>query len=407
MAKTILFTLERSVLNMAGSSKKTHRTLRERVKFFFKKNVEPIASVIAIITFLWVFIKPAMSNMIQNIVASEIEKSTDSITEKFDDKLEEVKNTINGIDEDVQRIIKDIYSVSISSDVEPMDDFVAYANASYTTLDGPIKESGVTYLDSKSEVAYSAIADKTYTVEQVVNERLLLPYVEDGQEVYFWGELSENGNWDGNCIVNIYENDELQMITDAIYDDGDLLACKQIFLYTTSNDKIDVWGVSKRTAKNGFNSGETTYYVRNENYTKDFELDTAQPEDIFSADAFEENLTGRLEGYYYGNTSNGQFNDDSATAYMVKYFDDGTIKTLYMGNFRDGQFNDDTGNAWMIGKAAIGEPYVYYCGPFVNGAPLPDPDLWDDHITQERIDEIIGNYTFNCDLIWENTPHSA
>ena len=80
---------------------------------------------------------------------------------------------------------------------------------------------------------------------------------------------------------------------------------------------------------------------------------------IFSADAFEDSLTGYLEGFYSGNTSNGQFNDDTSTAYMVKHFSDGTIKTLYVGNFRNGQFNDTTGNAWMVGTTAPGEPYSY------------------------------------------------
>ena len=84
----------------------------------------------------------------------------------------------------------------------------------------------------------------------------------------------------------------------------------------------------------------------------------------------------------------------------MKYFEDGSIKTLYVGNFRNGQFHDNTGNAWMIGKDGIDKPYCYYCGPFVRGEAKLDPKLWEDGITQERIDEIIEGCSFDCPLKW-------
>lgn len=356
----------------------------------------------------------AFTFTVQNIISDEIKDNSDTIKELFNERINGMNSRIDSINDRIndlnERIVgleqdvRDIYKSSglvFSKGLIPTDDFVSYANSSYTTLDSPIRENNASFLSHKSVIAYSAKVEEEYTVEQVADERLLLPYKENGQEVYFLGQLSDSGRWDGNCIVNIYENDELQMITDALYDDGDLLTCKQIFLYTTTSDKINVWGVSKRIAKNGFNSGETRYFVREENYTKEFTLETAQPEDIFSADAFEDSLTGYLEGFYSGNTSNGQFNDDTSTAYMVKYFSDGTIKTLYVGNFRNGQFNDTTGNAWMVGTTAPGEPYSYYHdGPFINGEPSRDSEFWDDQISRERIEEIIQGYSFKCELNW-------
>lgn len=391
---------------MANPRKKQNKS--GNVKEMFFNVLEKAGIVIAVITFLWAVIKPGASELIRSIVSDEIAKSTKSIKTDFSSdmgilnvQIDGINRRIDGLEQDIRDIKGDFYGPVFPPDLTPTSDFVSYANSSYITLDSPIQENNTSLLSYKSVIAYSAKAEEEYTVEQVADERLLLPYVEDGQEVYFWGQLSESGNWDGNCIVNIYENDELQMITDALYDDGDLLTCKQIFLYTTTSDKIDVWGVSKRTARNGFNSGETRYFVREENYTKEFTLETVQPEDIFSADVFEKRLTGYLEGFYSGNTSNGQFNDDTATAYMVKYFSDGTIKTLYVGNFRNGQFNDTTGNAWMVGTTAPGEPYSYYHdGPFINGEPSRDSEFWDDQISRERVEEIIQGYSFKCELNW-------
>lgn len=406
MWKTMPFLIERSVIDM---SRKTSTEKKPIIGETVKKLLHELVQLGVLSGILLA----AFTFTVQNIVSDEIEDNSKTIKELFDEKLNGMSSQIDGINNRIgdmnERIngleqdIRDIYKSSglvFSKGLAPTDDFVSYASSSYSTLDGPIIENNAVFLTNKSVVAYSSKVNEEYTVEQVADERLLLPYVEDGQEVYFWGQLSESGNWDGNCIVNIYENDELQMITDALYDDGDLLTCKQIFLYTTTSDKIDVWGVSKRTAKNGFNSGETRYFVREENYTKEFTLETAQPEDIFSADAFEDSLTGYLEGFYSGNTSNGQFNDETSTAYMVKYFSDGTIKTLYVGNFHNGQFHDTTGNAWMVGTTAPGELYSYYCGPFTNGKASLDPKLWEDRISQERIEEIIQGYAFDCELNW-------
>lgn len=400
MEKALQLILERGAAEMAGPDGKRVEKSRKGIRGY----IETVASAVAIIVFLWYFIKPAASNMIREIVSSEIEEASVKITSDINPKLEKLGEDIEDVELNVQQIIHDFYKPygpAFSSDLTPAEDFVHYATLSYITQDSPIKENNATFLSSKSFVAYSMVADEAYTVEQVADERLFLPYIEDGQEIYFLGQLSTNGNWDGNCIINIYKNDELQLITDAMYDDGELLTCKQIFPYTTTNDKIDVWAVSKRTAKNEFSSGETLYFVREGEYIKQFAFETAHAEDVLSVNDFKQFLTGYQEGYYYGNTSNGQFNDDTSTAYMVKYFPDGTVKTLYVGKFQNGQFEDDSGNAWLIGKKEMGAPYYYYHeGPFENGEMIKDPKYWDKGISQQEINKLIKGYSFNCNLNW-------
>ena len=400
MEKTMLLTSERGVAEMAKPNKSTGGIWHHMGAI-----VAAVASCFAIITSIWFFIKPAAANMIKEIVSTEIEDASEKITNQITPQLKNLEDDIADIEQDVRQITRDFYKPYgpvFSLDLKPTDEFVTYANISYTTLDGPIKENNTSSLNYDSRVAYSAVANETYyTVEEIADERMLLPYLKGKQEVYFLGQLSENGNWDGNCIINIYEYDKLQLITDALYDDGDLLTCKQVFPYTTTNDKIDVWAVSKLTVKNDFSSGETLYFARETDYKKEFTLDTVEPENIVSVDAFKDLLTGYQECYYFGNISNGRFNDDTSTAYMVKYFPDGTIKTLYVGCFRNGHFHDTTCNAWMIGKEDMGKPYFYYHnGPFENGEPLRDPKLWEKYISQEDINRIIKNYSFNCDLKW-------
>lgn len=308
-----------------------------------------------------------------------------------------MQNQIDLMKSDIDTIKKDFYRPfngdAISSDLIPSSSFISYASASYTELDSPIQQSNVSFLTSTSIVAYSPIIDTSYTVTQVTKEKLLLPYIENGQEVYFYGQLSEQGNWDGNCLVNVYEDDELQFITDAIYDNGELLTCRQVFLYQTTGVKTPVWGVSKRTIKDDFNSGETYYYYREENYVKDFSLDNATPDDIFSADEFcNDFINGYLEGYYCGNTSDGYFNDESGTAYMKKYFQDGTIRTLYVGNFVHGQFDDRSGSAWIIGRENENTPYGLYNGRFVDGVQIDAhiDKFWNAPLSLEDIESYLA-----------------
>lgn len=112
--------------------------------------------------------------------------------------------------------------------------------------------------------------------------------------------------------------------------------------------------------------------------------------DIISAEEFIEKSGVTLEDYYFGNTSDGHFNDDTGDACLIKYFENGTVKTLYLGKIKDGDFEDTNGDTWMIGKKDINQAnYSYYKGPFVNGKSSEDPRYWTNSVTQEWIDEYL------------------
>lgn len=73
-------------------------------------------------------------------------------------------------------------------------------------------------------------------------------------------------------------------------------------------------------------------------------INTLQVEDLLTVDVFCSTIPSTIEGYYNGYTSNALYNDDNG-AYMVKYFNDETVRMLYMGKVKDGNLNDNTGDA--------------------------------------------------------------
>lgn len=233
----------------------------------------------------------------------------------------------------------------------------------------------------------------------LVNEKILMPYKEDGKEIFFYGQFNENNHWDGNCVVNVYQNDTLILIMEADYNDGVLSNYKQAIPYRTQGS-VDVWIISEREHVDNLNSGDSWSYVRENNYLKDFVFDEVDEKKILDIEAFESTIDLKLEAFYHGNTSEGFYNDDTGEAYLVKYADDGTVRTLYKGKFVNGDFVDDTGTAWYITKDEKTD-YMYYRGTFIGGHPANEEgDTFENPVSQERIDEIIGDMTFDCELNW-------
>lgn len=234
-----------------------------------------------------------------------------------------------------------------------------------------------------------------FSAEELSGIKLLLPYKDGAKNCYFYGQFNDNNQWDGNCIVNVYSNGILELITDAEYTNGKLVSCKQIFPdYTTrdiNGNTEPIWVVSDRTVVEGVSYGETWHFFREDDFFEFPEPKDVTSSDILSADAFKKLITTDVEGYYKGSTSNGWFNDDTGNAYMIKYFRNGLIKTLYVGDFQNGVFNDLTESAWMIGKKIESQAaYSYYIGPFENGIATGGPDCWDEPLEQNEIDAYVA-----------------
>lgn len=256
-----------------------------------------------------------------------------------------------------------------------------------------VVQNGTTSLRMSDIAGEDAETNKRRTVKEIADKKVLLPYKEDGQEVYFLGQLDKNGYWDGNCVVNVYRKDQLILITDAKYEHGEMVSYKQVF---ESGDNR--WFVSNRKHKKNVNTGETWSYLKQETCIKTFDLNSVKDTDIMTVREFKKNVKITLDGYYNGQTSNGHYNDSTGNAYLAKYNDDGTVKTFYSGNFKDGQFNDHTGNAWYISFDSKNSIYVYFKGKFTNNNPSETPDNKRENKTNEDIHKIIDKKKYKCKI---------
>ncbi len=319
----------------------------------------------------------------------------------LEDRITEVRQDLSNDITEIRSDIKDINALVIPKYVllKSVGDDFSFAQISQ-------KEMNLLNSPSWNDTDIIAIGSENgqrYSAEDLAEEKLLLSSVSDnGQETYFYGQFNENNHWDGKCIINVYHNDTLILITEAIYDDGNLCTYKQVI----RND--DTWILSERKNEGDFNSGDSWSYFRENEYIKEFMPDNVEFADIFNIETFKSNIlvNAKSEGYYHGNTSDGLYNDCSDDAYLVKYANDGTVRYIYHGNFKNGLPDDNTGKAWDIAKEH-NTAYMYYKGIFENGYPRKALDrnhVFINPITIEEIEKIIEDdntcQNIKCELVW-------
>ena len=320
----------------------------------------------------------------------------------LDGTVSSLTQQISDLKTSTENLQSTLLSFIVNGRIAPSSSFMSLISMTYAEIDAPCTSAPI-QLSTSSVIAYEAENPKNeFTLTQLANLPLLLPYIEDGKTVIFYGQLNDSGNWDGRCIVNIYENGILSLITDAQYDNGSLLQCKQAFPDFTTTEKVPIWVISERVRNDGYSSGESWHYFRSGNCTMNFKFDDVTAHDVMSVDQFAEEYCTSIEGYYCGHTSNGRYNDNTGTACMVKYFADGTVKTLYVGKIENGQLHDQSGNAWMIGKRELWQTYSYYKGPFINGNSLQEESLWKKQLTDMDIKLLVDESKFNCTLKWSH-----
>lgn len=398
METYVLFTLLESGLHVMSKNKK--KDLQGKEGSFLNKH--PIVSML-------------ISCVITLIVTNGFGVLNNVFTmgQRFDDIDTQLNDIELLIEKETQsretadkEIRNQIFDLLLADKVKPTELFEEVISREYNGKDSPSGKN--TNLVATSVVAYNKDTGEEYTVEELSNLRLLLPYVSDSQEIVFYGTFNESGQWDGKCTLNVYENDELMLITDAEYKAGVLLSSKQVFSYELQSGER-VWALSDRIFEDGVGSGNTYLYEWKCGYIKDFVLDNVTVDDVLHAEEFITSLESRLEGYYSGDTSDGYFNDDSGDAYMAYFFEDGTVRLLYSGKFKNGTFNDDTGKAWYIVKEED-TAYMYYKGNFKDGEEDHSgvTELGKPPLTLEQIQAYLGDRQYEVELRWSgfDTPPS-
>lgn len=345
----------------------------------------------------------------------KLSEQVDAIQTSIEDIQKTTTERLDTVNEDISEIEISLNAVQTTNNIIT-DRLSVLENAIYAmAYIRPVEGRQVSFEQNEASSEYHLAAptwgngdvigidkltgDKCY-VEELVGKKLLFPYKQAGKDVIFCGQYNSGLEWDGNCIINVYENKKLELIMEAYYSDGNILEYKQVLAYE-NNSGEDAWIVADRVNTGKHNSGTSWSYYR-EDYEMNFELENVGIYDVLDVDSFREKHCTVLEGYYSGNTSAGSYNDTTGNAYLIKFAKDGTIRTLYCGNITDGMFEDATGNAWYITRnPETNSGYMYYSGHFSNNEPVNNQGSEFYHnISMDDIQRILGDRKFDIDLVW-------
>lgn len=381
-----------------------NRNLDSRITSIKKKIVVTIiAGLCTVAGFIWVLSEKnsefeAMQENLNSIVddMGEVRRSVMTLSATVDNmssQLNRLESDMSTMDE---RIIYLYAANGLPLNVylasKPETSLVEYSAAGKFSVEDPSwKDSDFVSVDPET-------GDKL-SMSDLVGKTILTSYEDAGSQIIFEGQYNKNLHWDGKCLINVYKNDELQLITEAVYDDGRLTSYDQAFPDTAS-DGTDIWVYTERYYSDNLSIGDTFRYFRDINCTKDFALADIEVSDILTLRGFKENYCKRLEGFYHGNVSNGMYNDETGNAYFVKYDKDGNILTFYVGRFKNGMFNDMTGTAWYITDNESTE-YMYYRGNFRDGKKASDKGyVFKNNLRIDDITELVNESLYVCDFQW-------
>lgn len=337
-------------------------------------------------------------NTINESITSLKENTATNVAnvEGLKDSIGDLEKRMDITEDDIKKLYNTIGNSPASTVVcKPTQD-TKMLLASVDIMSGSLASPG---WKSSDIVAENTSTGKKYTAGKLVGKKVLMPYIDDGYEIFFYGSFNKNYHWDGNCIINSYKQDKLEYIMEARYDDGEVVSYKQVFCYRNSKDS-NVWAVSERkhNSDTDENTGNTWTYHKKDNIKKKFSIEAVSVNDMLSVGQFRKKFTTNLEGFYHGITSEGSFNDSTGKAYLVKYFKDGTLEVLYCGRFKDGQFDDDTGNAWYITRGQEDSCYSYFKGRFDRGHRVETSSNKPVNIANKDVRDIIANKKIECKI---------
>lgn len=236
-----------------------------------------------------------------------------------------------------------------------------------------------------------------YIAEDLIGETILLTYKDDGKDMFFLGQYNEKYHWDGYCVTNAYNSDgTLYGICESNFQDGKRIDYKTIL---SVNEKKNEWDYYSRICDGESNKGISIEYVFEYNTEKNFTNTNVRRTDILYVDDFIEKQDSKITQYYYGNTSNELYNDNTGNAYLIKFDQDGTVKTLYVGRFVNGYPSDNTNEAWSIAYAEKLGYYVLNTGKFKDGYAVNGSDK---EFTIDEIRDVVDQLDIKLELKWKN-----
>ncbi len=306
---------------------------------------------------------------------------------------------IDGLN-DIKTALKEISD----SLVVPKEKFVLKVNAEYEPRVHILNKDASKVIDEPSLpdntlIAYDIYTGNSIKSDQIINEKVIIPYEEAGYMILFYGKVNANYCWDGDCIINAYKDDVLVYITEAKYNDGELNSYKQAFVDS------GFWYTSKRRVigeKEGttITSGETWKYDYSSDIKMNFNFEKPKSQDMYTVDKLRMLKFQQLREYYYGNTWNGLYDDQTFGSFLICYNDDLTVRTLYCGRFTAGQFDDFSGTAWEITQQVETGDYYYYEGDFNNGT-RPKHNINQLPLTMVDIENKLSEHNIDLNIEWD------
>ena len=154
-----------------------------------------------------------IENLQQNI--TEIKENVESVREEVISAKEDVNLVRAELEDDTKDLWIHVSELEGKNSIPVellamMSSFQQRVMQDYGVLD-QYSTSGIA-VDTASYILYSPKdSEVKYTAEDVAQKKLLLPYKDNGRECFFYGQLDEKGNWDGDCIINIYRDKKLEL----------------------------------------------------------------------------------------------------------------------------------------------------------------------------------------------------
>ena len=357
--------------------------------------------VVIIVTAMYGLFKIVISPNDNNLI--EIGHLKESVTSQKSEILE-IKTELANDTTDIKLIQKDIGNIqddvkNIQDDVESISDNInELAKLNNSTTDngivmGTIVVDFIPQYQPKMHLVNNEIVlsepkwigkpgntiiavgrkDKNYQypIESIKDMPFLTMYIEGENEVYFYGSYNEKNHWNGECILNVYNKNQLITIFDGEYEDGVLISYKRVSCEEGNEWKVAIRECKKDDNGNAYTNGETWDYKKTKSFIQKINSNDLDASYILTVDNFLKDFDEELITYYNGRTSNGYYNDDTGNAFIIKYFGDGEIEgaegkvihTLYEGRFSNGYFEDETDESWYITRE-INTKYMYYEGSF-------------------------------------------
>lgn len=373
-----------------------------------KSSAESVRNiVVGVITGLIVLAIPTLFNMYTEIKLCgekliSIDDQLQSLEKTIEDKQSETTQYINGQYDGLVARMDDLQSRMNTLELANIVAMkVSFSNAlsldaeiSTETVASPICLSAPKYTDTDVIALDRDDNTKEYTLSDLANKKILTAYESAGKRILFYGQLDEKGCWTGNCILNVYQDDQLILVNEVQYHSGQALSYRQVIVNNAE------WIVSDRICVGGYNEGETYRYNTADSFEMDFSFYDAQDDDIYTYEEFLQKVDGQtISSYYHGNTANGKYADSTGGAYLIKFDESGYVKYLYCGNFVNGFPADETGNAWDIAKEKD-TAYMYTKGYFTGDDKKEI--VFKNDLSMEDIQSILERENFMCplDLQW-------